>query len=147
MPILHSLRIESFKFSNFDQISSSAVQIYGLKEAHFSESAENMNSGDSFKGKNVLPKLQQVELLLACWGGGVVCYFKANFFLASSLCQVQKREEINVLVRELWFFVCVCLSNIFPSNCNRLQTNASRSVFPSVIVFQFSGMLNSIGLQ
>lgn len=77
---------------------------------------------------------------------GGVCYFKANFFLANSPCQVQKREEINVLVRELCFFVCICLSNIILYNCNRLQTNTSRSVFPSVIVFQFSGMWNSIGL-
>lgn len=106
-----------------------------------------MNPGDFFKDKNVLSKLWQVELLLTCLGGGVVCYFTANFFLASSLCQVQKREEINVLVRELCFFVCMCLSNIIPSNCNRLQTNASRSVFPSVIVFQFSAIWNGTRLQ
>lgn len=64
------MRIECFKLGNFDWISSSGVQINGSKEANFSESAENVNPGDFFKGKNVLPKLWQVELLLNCLGGG-----------------------------------------------------------------------------
>lgn len=65
--IFHSLRIEFFKFNNFDRITSLGVQINGLKEVHFSESAENVKSGNRgffFKGTaNGLQKLWQVELL------------------------------------------------------------------------------------
>lgn len=102
-----------------------------------------MNPGDCFQGQKCVAKIMARGINLFGGERGVVCYFKATYFLAGSLCQLQKREEINVLVKELCFFVCMCLSNIIPSNCNRLQTNASRSAFPSVIVFQFSGMWNT----
>lgn len=92
-PILHSLRIECFKLSNFDWISSSGVQINGLKEAHFSGSAENVNRGDFFQGQKCVAKSMASGIAATLFLGGLFVILMPTFFGQQSLSGAEERRN------------------------------------------------------